>query len=432
MGAVADKWDPQAEVVPLPVVGTLDELLEVFRGWLYLPDARSVEVSLATYVAHQRPGEPLWVHLVGASGGGKTEPIRALAAMPDAYMLSKLTPQTFISGLSGKPRASLLTRLKEDDKSFIIMKDFTSILSMNRDNQRELLADLREIYDGEIHKDFGSAVSEHWKGRLGLLCGVTPAMDTARKVNEIMGERFLYYRLPDADRQLLVTKALKGRGLEDQMRDELSGAVVAFLSVLDFTRDVKMSEQSIDRLLALADITTVGRSHVDRDRNHEMLTVPVPEAPTRFVKQLGATTEALMVLGRSEDAALSLVEKISLDSIPPVRLECLKHLIGQTEPVRTPEVANATHLPVSTIRLVLEDLTALRLADRHGSEQDLRWTLTESTRVLWKAAGIGGRMVKEEPKEEPEVEPKQEPFVTTSSPTDVMIARLDKERRKAG
>lgn len=372
---------------------SLDELIEVYRRWLFLPDARSVEVSLATYTAHHRPGEPLWVHLVGASGGGKTEPIRSIAAMPDAYMLSKLTPQTFISGLKGNPRASLLNRLREDGQSFVIMKDFTSILSMNRDAQRELLADLREIYDGEIHKDFGSGVSEHWEGRLGLLCGVTPAMDSARKVNEIMGERFLYYRLPEADRRQLVDKALKGRGLETQMRDELADAAVSFLGGLDFQQPIALGEDSRERLLSLADLTTIGRSHVDRDRNHEMLTVPVPEAPTRFVKQLCALAESLMILGRDEGAAMRLVEKISLDSIPPVRLACLRQLVEQREPIRTPDVSNSIHLPVSTCRVVLEDLTALRLAVRHGSDQDLRWSLADDTRPLWKSAGMVGHSV---------------------------------------
>jgi hypothetical protein len=393
LGNESQPFDAIGDLVPQPVgpsVGSIDEVVEEYREWLYLPDARVVDVTLATYIAHHRPGEPLWVAIVGASGGGKTEPLRAVAGMPDAYLLSKLTPQTFLSGLKGNPRASLLRRLEEDKQSFVVMKDFTSILSMNRDAQRELLADMREIYDGEFSKDFGSGASERWEGRLGLLVGVTQVMDSARKVNEIMGERFVYYRLPEADRRQLVIKALNGRGREAEMRQALADVVVGFLHGLDLARDVTLSDESTEHLWALADLTTMGRSHVDRDgRTHEVLTVPMAEAPTRFVKQLGALAEALILLGRSESEAMSIAEKISLDSLPPPRLACLRHLVEQAAAAKTSDVTNAVNLPVSTCRMVLEDLTALRLVDREGSGQDLRWKPAERTHELWAAAGIG-------------------------------------------
>ena len=374
-----------------PSIGSIDKVVEVFQEWLYIPDARVVDVTLATYTAHHRRGDPLWTAIVGASGGGKTEPIRALEVMPDAYMLSKLTPQTFASGLKNNPRASLLTRLEEDKQSFVIMKDFTSILSMHRDAQRELLADLREIYDGAFDKDFGSGESVHWRGRLGLLLGVTPEMDQARKVNEIMGERFVYYRLPKADRRKLVKKAQDNRGRESEMRQALTDAVAGFLADVEFERTVELSEEPETRMLALADLATLGRSHVARDRNHEVLTLPTPEAPTRFVKQLGALADSLMVLGRDEAQAMELVEKISLDSLPPPRLACIRFLIENAgDVVKTTDVANAVKLPPTTCGRVLEDLTALRMADREGSGQDLRWMPTEYVVDLWNEAGIGG------------------------------------------
>src|SRR5262249_3314514 len=60
---------------------TLDAALKVFRRWLSLKDDGPVLVVLAAIAANLMHGDPLWLMLVGASSGGKTEILVAAARL---------------------------------------------------------------------------------------------------------------------------------------------------------------------------------------------------------------------------------------------------------------------------------------------------------------------------------------------------------------
>lgn len=145
-----------------------------FGAHLYLPDPAVLDVAIATLVAHRLGGDPLWTLLVGAPGSGKTEVIQSVGDCPEVHPLSSLTAQTFASGLRGKARASLLHRLDAQGHSFVTLKDLTTVLTMHREARQEILAQLREIYDGAYAKEFGTGEAISWEGRLGFLAGVTP------------------------------------------------------------------------------------------------------------------------------------------------------------------------------------------------------------------------------------------------------------------
>ena len=107
---------------------------------------------LATVVAHNYPGDPVWLFLVGAPGSAKTEIIRTLRTSK-TYSLSSLTQHTLISGLKTKgDDPSLLPKL---DGKVLVIKDFTTVLSGRRDVRTEICGQLRDIYDGFCEKSFG-------------------------------------------------------------------------------------------------------------------------------------------------------------------------------------------------------------------------------------------------------------------------------------
>ena len=76
----------------------------------------------------------------------------------------------------------------------IVLKDFTTILSMHRESRAEILAALREIYDGEWTRSVGSegARTLHWKGKVGLVAASTAA--------SACGQRNCAWHLPAAGR----------------------------------------------------------------------------------------------------------------------------------------------------------------------------------------------------------------------------------------
>jgi hypothetical protein len=173
----------------------IDEVHDAFAEWLALPDPDhgghpfdTVDLALATVVANRLDGDPLWLFLVAPPSSGKTETLMSLVDTEDVYPLNNLTPATFISGYEQKGEdASLLPKV---DGKTIVMKDFTSILTMHRDARAEILSQLREIYDGAYSKDFGNGKHVEWRGKVGLLAGVTPVIDREYAFNAALGERF--------------------------------------------------------------------------------------------------------------------------------------------------------------------------------------------------------------------------------------------------
>ena len=205
----------------------LNDALAVFRRWLHLPDPGVVEIALGTVAANRVPGDPVWLLLTGPSSSGKTEMLQSLMGLPDMYAASTLTEAALLSGTPAKECAQDATGglLREIDAfGIIVLKDFTSILSMHRNTRQSLLAALREIYDGAWTRRVGvdGARTLEWKGKVGLIGGVTSAIDSAHAVMSSMGQRFALYRLPVTDAHAQAQCAVEKSGDEQKMRAELA------------------------------------------------------------------------------------------------------------------------------------------------------------------------------------------------------------------
>jgi hypothetical protein len=286
---------------------TLAAVHEAFAHWLALPKPEdrspyeSIDLALATIVANRMEGDPLWLFLVAPPSGGKTEVIRALDDVPDVFALSALSPQTFASGFERRGiETSLLPKL---DGKTVVMKDFGTVLTMYREAKAEILAQLREIYDGSFSKEWGNGKSLKWRGKVGLLAGVTEIIDREYSLNQILGERFLLYRLQRADARVLARAALSQRSREVAQRQALRDVVRVFLEGLAIPRPT-LPAAIQEGLTALACFAALARSPIFTDPRGEIELIPEPEAPGRLVKQLAILAEALSVV-RGE-AAVSL------------------------------------------------------------------------------------------------------------------------------
>ena len=263
--------------------------------FLLLPDGgHAVEVLLAAVVANRLNGDPFWVMFVNPPGGTKTELIRALDDVPDVYQLSSLTAKTLVSGYIDPGRSrqdhSLLPKL---DGKILALKDFTSVLTMPRDARAEILGQLREIYDGSYRKDFGTGQSFKWKGKVGLIAGVTEAIETYQSATQILGERCLLYRLGCADGQQVAQKALENQGREEVCRQHFREAVTLFLDRIDTTRELEIPDPIRNKLSALATLCVTARTGVMRDGNGIIEYIPGTEGPARLAKQLSLFLKAL-------------------------------------------------------------------------------------------------------------------------------------------
>jgi hypothetical protein len=366
---------------------TLAEVEATFAKWIRDGDPIPTRGVLAAYAANRKlDGDPVWLMLVGGSGVGKTERLTPLAVMPDVVLESSITgPAALLSGTERKARAKnatggLLRKLPEGG-GILVLKDFTSVIDMHRESRAEVLAAMRELYDGRWDRSVGAEGGRTltWEGHLGVLAGCTTVIDSAYAVTSVMGTRFLMMRLTgDPD---IAGSALEHVGQEVAMREELRESVRGLLEHLP--GEPHLVQTVREPLIALANYVALARSPVDRDSQSEIRLVLDAEAPTRVVKMLAQLWRACGLLGLSEPLSWDVVIRVGLDSVPKLRRVVLTYLAGCDGTADTTTIAEHVEHPSRTTRRALEDLVAhrvvLRIAGGKG-KADL-WTLAERTRV---------------------------------------------------
>ena len=136
----------------------LNDLLGAYDELLYLPDKTPILAALATVAARDIPGPPVWTLLVGPPASGKTEIIDSLHLIHGAVSISTLTKASLLSGRAGGAGGLLLTHFR-DGGGPLLVKDFTTILSEPPATRTEIIATLREVYDGHITEQSEAATT---------------------------------------------------------------------------------------------------------------------------------------------------------------------------------------------------------------------------------------------------------------------------------
>jgi hypothetical protein len=376
----------------LPLQLALEDVIKVFSKWLHLPDPGPLITVLAAVAANCVKGDPLWMLLVGPPASGKTEILDSLLGLPKMHPAGTLTEASLLSGVPGRERAKdasggLLRAI--GDFGFVVCKDFTSVLSMNREQRAGLLAALREIYDGAWTRHVGADGGRTlpWRGKVALIGGVTPVIDAHHAVMAAMGERFLLCRLPDVQPEQQALTALRHVGKESAMRRELRDAVTRLfvglhLAAFDLTDDGRQ------KLAALATLVARCRSAVERDSyKREIELVPGSERPARLVLALARVYSGMRNIGVSEQECWPLLWRVGLDCIPAIRRSGFDWLRknGKTS---TRDVATGIGYPTTTVRRALEDLTVHGILEREKNGVTDDWELTRDAHGWLAAATV--------------------------------------------
>lgn len=384
----------------------LQELTEAYQRAYFAPDPSPLLVTLATYAAFLLPGDsPLWVMIVGGPSSGKTSTMDCLRLLPKIHLCSTITAPGLLSGSSSKNQAKGATGgllMEIGPAGLLALKDFTSILSMGRESIKELLAALREIYDGAwtraLGVDGGRRLS--WEGKLGIIAACTTAIDEHAHIMAAMGERFLLYRLAalDSDEQeKMAAMALSNASLMENHRDVLAYSVQEFFE--EFGPSMQVSEPEPDVMAALegwATLTARCRSAVARNSiTREIETLHAAEDPARLVGQLHQLEAGLSAIGVPLTWRLRIVRKIARDCIPPVRCGVVSELARYKEPVDIKRLAVATRHPKTTTWRAVDDLRAhgvvrfvgdaaeAETQDGRGREREGHWGLGDEWRERW-------------------------------------------------
>jgi hypothetical protein len=236
-----------------------------------------------------------------------------------------------------------------------------------------------------VGADGGKVLS--WRGKLGLIAGVTTVVDRHHAVIDSLGSRFAFYRINIPDRKRQAGRALEHRRRTAGMRDELRAAVAGFFAGLELPQmGGELDQADEERLVELADFVTVARSPVERDayKTREIELIPDAEAPARFVIVLASLLEGLRLIGIGDREAWALAVKVALDSMPAQRRKVIEHL-STTESTTTKGAGTLLGLPTTTARRTLEDLAAHGLVTRTpGAEpgEPDTWSLVGWARAI--------------------------------------------------
>lgn len=387
---VALEPPPEPPFTPSDIPGELlGQVHEVYQRWLGTGyDIQALDAVLAAGAGGKLGGDPAWLLVVGGSGHAKTETVIPLAGA-GATVVSTITGEAaLLSGTSKRERAENATGglLREvGDSGTLVVKDFTSILSMNRDTRASVLGALREIYDGYWTRNVGTDGGQtlRWKGRIVLIGAVTTAWDSAHQVIATMGDRFALVRLESGtesgERRRAGRQAMRNVDSEVQMRRELAGATRALLVAVSSDKPPVLTEDEEDELLDLADIVTRARTSVERDFQGTPQWAHALEMPTRFAKQLVQIARGGIAIGMDRASALAVAARCARDSMPPVRQKILADVGGNPDTM-TAEVVTRLQLPRQTVDRTLQELQLLGLLTvdgiPYGESGKTRWIYT--------------------------------------------------------
>lgn len=375
----------------------INEIKNTFCEVFYLNDPNVIDVTMGCVVANStEEGDSVNLHLIGPPSTAKTELLGSLRDHPKIYHLATLTPQTLISGFKQRkfnPQKSLLLKLQGLGKTAIVIKDFTTVLELRSEARQEILSQIREISDGFYKKAFGTGEEVSWTGKLAFLTGVTQLIDVHHSVKQILGERFLYYRISVSDPESVAEMAMKNAGREKEIRTRIREKVNLFL---DQFKNPKMEEITINgdinsKIINLSCFVATARTGVSRDRMTQNINYkPEPEGPGRLAKQIITLGRGVTIIhGKNgiDEEVYKILKKVGKDCLPSNRNLVLEKMwdLGIRGGVweKTKDISECFHYPVTTTKLQLEDLMVLGLVERRldniggGATAPYLWTLSD-------------------------------------------------------
>lgn len=372
---------------------SFQEVIAVYNKWLHMTQdlVEALKITFATVYSNQLSGDPLWVHLVGPAGSGKTQIVMSCAEYEECFAVSSLSPHMLVSGFSGGNGAdpSLMPQILGKT---LIIKDFTEVVQMPRIHKDEIYATLRGAFDGYVYKKFGNNVVREYFGTFSMITGVTPAV-FADQANSSLGERFLMYQINKSDVENvedIIMKAMSNSGKEVLMKQELGEISNKFMHVHIDPKDFVMPHDYLVKIISLAQLVGLLRSVVERDQyKGTILYRPVSEVGTRLAKQLVKLATGLYYVEGEKftEEDWNIVQKVAVDTCIGFNVEIVAFISGNKKEVGIQEISEGLELQPTNVRNVVVDLMQLGILTcktiSSGGRPKNIYKLSKHVAVLW-------------------------------------------------
>ncbi len=373
------------------------QLREEFEKVYVIEDKALIPITMAMMVGNRLRGNPIWMLLIGPPSCGKTAAIDALSTLKFTRELSSLTSKTFLSGYTGRDRASFLHQVSYGD--LLSLKEFSTVLSLPNEERQGVIAQLREVYDGKMRRQVGTGDYLTWDGKLGFIAGATEAADTQLTLHRLMGERFLQFRIKVADYDAITDRAMENADMEAEYKIHLAECTRRWYKSLEIERRFgdpakrkvgqpmprgpellpKIDDEARQEIKRWARLAAVGRSPIPRAGGGEIIAIPQPETPARLSIQLIKFAQAFEAFEFKE--YVPILQRVCANCLPPRRYVLLQSILdeGELTVVKASDILQAS---LSASRRHLEDLALVGVFEsRVESDGRTRvWTLHERYR----------------------------------------------------
>lgn len=376
---------------------SLKELIALYTKTFRLDDDAIIPLLCAVIVGSKASTPPVWMYLIGPSSGGKTTLLSIFNTVPYVTLLSDITANTFLSGMtSSSGETSLLNKL--GNNFVVIMKDFTTILSKSPEAKDAIVGQMREIYDGHIRKDTGNGKVIEWgkKDKPNRSVFIMAATEAVYKIQEDfadMGTRAINYVLPPQERRETTLKSLQNTAKADSAITEIQAEFKKF--IVEKSGNVPTSFPDLDEellhdIVDVADFASICRSVVLRDYRGVMSLALSAEMPMRMAKQLMAIAQLLIYVndGPLDKKLKDAVFKCGFDSIPKqIRLVLAE--LAKFSRVTEDGVAQTIGYPVERAREWIETLGKFGVCYRDKVGRTDYWVMKDNySAIVYKFLGI--------------------------------------------
>lgn len=382
-------------------IKTVAQLQAEWDKSFLMADRGVLWVFLATVIGNQLDQDPIWLHLIAPPSSGKSEIIESISNLKRGtsikkdwvFPISDLTVNTFASGIKSSKSMSLLDELPRG--GMIVFKDFTSMISKEPIAQKQIMGQLREIYDQKYTKRTGNGKNTKWSGKVGIITGCTQVIYNQSEEFAAMGDRFMMYQIkqPNEIEALKKVYANMKDTSFDQKRLNIQKATHEYLEHC-FNNlenvDIELDDETVEDIIRVVSFTTKVASGIitNPKQNNQIEFVPEKTMPMRMFKQVLGMTRAFLFMNRlqakdeGKDTKVGITSeqkmhlyKLCFDSIPIRRRWALqiitKYELGST----TAGLASKLGYQTNVVAGWLAQLNGLGIVRREKDGQKDKWFL---------------------------------------------------------
>ena len=347
------------------------------------PTALKLVLSVAVSCTYKNP-LMLWLLLVGVPSSGKTDLVRLIKDADATYYLDNLTQNAFISGERATKSNKVHDLLPLLDRHCLVIKDWTSIFSLDEKMTKKLLGDLVGIYDKEFTKFSSRRGNVSYSSAFSQLGCITPAtLNKHTNYMNMIGPRFLAYTMPpsnseDANTSYKLIFSDKDRSeIEKEARRYASSYLNQIskqtINIKPFSKEIQNYLRAAAELMSncrgIVILQSASFKNEDGEevKYFEILDVQVEE-PWRAIQQLISLAQYLAFVPGKEEVGieeLAIIKEVVISSMPADRSQALRAIKNQGGQITAKELADLSDKSPRTSRRLLDELFALKVLEKN-------------------------------------------------------------------